>query len=60
MSLRRDGGKGFDASHPEPGGHFGLRLMQVRARQTDGIVKVESEQNRETCVMFTWMKEAEE
>ena len=49
-----DDGKGFDASQPEPNGHFGLKIMQARAAHIGGRVEVESKPGRGTRVMLTW------
>lgn len=49
-----DDGKGFDTSQPEPGGHFGLRVMQARAAHIGGRLEVESEQGRGTRVRLTF------
>lgn len=55
-----DDGKGFDASQPEPNGHFGLKIMQARAAHIGGQVQVESEQGRGTRVTLLWTVEAGE
>jgi signal transduction histidine kinase len=55
-----DDGKGFDVSQPEPNGHFGLKIMQARAKHIHGQVKVESEQGRGTRVTLSWVMEAGE
>lgn len=55
-----DDGKGFDASQPEPNGHFGLKIMQARAAHIGGNVEIESEQGRGTKVTLTWAMEAGE
>lgn len=49
-----DDGKGFDASQPEPSGHFGLQIMQARAAHIGGRVEVESERGRGTRLTLIW------
>ncbi|HQU37672.1 MAG TPA: ATP-binding protein, partial [Anaerolineales bacterium] len=49
-----DDGKGFDASQPAPGGHFGLQIMQARAKHIGGRIKLQSEVGRGTRVTLTW------
>jgi two-component system nitrate/nitrite sensor histidine kinase NarX len=52
--IVEDDGKGFDASQPEPSGHFGLRVMQARAAHIGGRLEVESEQGRGTRIRLRW------
>ena len=52
-----DDGKGFDASQPVPGGHFGLQIMQARAKHIGGRVELQSEIGRGTRVTLIWPEE---
>jgi signal transduction histidine kinase len=49
-----DDGLGFDASQPAPGGHFGLRIMQARAKHIGGRVEIQSMPGRGTRVTLAW------
>ena len=49
-----DDGTGFDASRPAPGGHFGLQVMQARAKHIGGRVELWSEVGRGTRVTLIW------
>ncbi len=49
-----DDGQGFDISRPAPGGHFGLRIMQARAKHIGGRLELQSTPGRGTCVTLTW------
>lgn len=55
-----DDGKGFDASQPEPNGHFGLKIMRARAAHIGGHVEIESERGRGTRVTLTWDAERDD
>ena len=35
-----DDGKGFDTTQPAPGGHFGLQIMQARAKHIGGEIEL--------------------
>lgn len=52
-----DNGKGFDSSQPEPGGHFGLKIMQARAAHIGGNVEIESARGCGTKVTLMWKAE---
>jgi two-component system nitrate/nitrite sensor histidine kinase NarX len=52
-----DNGKGFDTSQPAPGGHFGLQIMQARAKHIGGRVELQSEIGRGTRVTLIWSEE---
>ncbi len=54
-----DDGQGFDTSQPEPGGHFGLQIMQARAKHIGGHVELQSEVGRGTRVTLIWSEKAE-
>ena len=54
-----DDGKGLDISQPAPGGHFGLQIMQARAKHIGGRVELQSELGRGTRVTLIWPEEAE-
>ena len=54
-----DDGKGFDTSQPAPSGHFGLQIMQARAKHIGGRVEFQSELGRGTSVRLIWSNEAE-
>lgn len=49
-----DDGKGFDTSQPAPSGHFGLQIMQARAKHIGGRIEFQSEVGRGTRVTLTW------
>jgi nitrate/nitrite-specific signal transduction histidine kinase len=53
-----DNGQGFDASQPLPGGHFGLRIMQARAKHIGGRVEIQSMPGRGTRVTLIWTSDA--
>ena len=53
-----DDGQGFDASQPAPGGHFGLRIMQARAKHIGGTVEIQSMPGRGTRVTLVWTLDA--
>lgn len=55
-----DDGKGFDTSQPAPGGHFGLQIMQARAKHIGGRVKFQSELGQGARVTLTWSSEERE
>lgn len=55
--IVEDDGQGFDASQPEPSGHFGLQIMQARAKHIGGNVEIESTIGRGTQVKLTWKAE---
>jgi two-component system nitrate/nitrite sensor histidine kinase NarX len=52
-----DDGKGFDTAQPTPGGHFGLQIMQARAKHIGGRVELQSEIGRGTRVTLIWSEE---
>jgi len=49
-----DDGKGFDTSQPAPSGHFGLQIMQARAKHIGGRIEFQSKVGRGTRVTLTW------
>ena len=49
-----DDGRGFDTSQPAPGGHFGLQIMQARARHIGGEIEVRSAPGHGTRVTLKW------
>ncbi len=49
-----DDGKGFDTSQPAPSGHFGLQIMQARAKHIGGRIDFQSELGRGTRVTLMW------
>jgi two-component system, NarL family, nitrate/nitrite sensor histidine kinase NarX len=53
-----DDGQGFDTSQPAPGGHFGLRIMQARAKHIGGRVEIQSMPGRGTRVTLVWTLDA--
>ncbi|MCC6500001.1 MAG: type IV pili methyl-accepting chemotaxis transducer N-terminal domain-containing protein [Anaerolineales bacterium] len=55
--IVEDDGQGFDASQPEPSGHFGLQIMQARAKHIGANVEIESTIGRGTQVKLTWKAE---
>ncbi len=54
-----DDGKGFDTSQPAPGGHFGLQIMQARAKHIGGEISIQSTPGSGTHVTLTWQMEKE-
>ena len=54
-----DNGKGFDTTQPAPGGHFGLQIMQARAKHIGGRVELQSKLGGGTRVTLIWSNEAE-
>lgn len=51
FTLRiQDDGKGFDLRAPRPSGHYGLEIMQERARRTGSNLTIESAPGRGTVV----------
>lgn len=52
--IIEDDGQGFDTSQPAPGGHFGLRIMQARAKHIGGRVEIHSAPRRGTRVTLLW------
>lgn len=54
-----DDGKGFDISQPAPGGHFGLQIMQARAKHIGGEISLQSTPGSGTRVTLTWQMEKE-
>jgi two-component system NarL family sensor kinase len=52
-----DDGKGFDTSQPAPSGHFGLQIMQARAKHVGGNIEVRSTPGQGTRVTLTWTSE---
>ncbi len=55
-----DDGNGFDTSQPAPGEHFGLQIMQARAKHISGEIKVQSAPGSGTCITLTWQAEKEQ
>lgn len=55
-----DDGKGFDASQPAPGGHFGLQIMQARAKHIGGRIELQSTPGQGTHLTLIWPMEMEE
>lgn len=49
-----DDGMGFDTSQSAPGGHFGLQIMQARAKHIGGRVELESTPGHGTRVTLIW------
>jgi signal transduction histidine kinase len=56
--IIEDDGQGFDTSQPAPGGHFGLRIMQARAKHIGGRVEIQSMTGRGTRVTLVWTLDA--
>jgi signal transduction histidine kinase len=53
-----DDGQGFDASQPAASGHFGLRIMQARARHMGGSIELHSTPGGGTRITLMWPLEA--
>ncbi|KXK10869.1 MAG: putative two component system histidine kinase [Chloroflexi bacterium OLB14] len=49
-----DDGVGFNTSQPAPNGHFGLQIMQARAKHIGGEINYQSKQGSGTQVTLTW------
>ena len=54
-----DDGNGFDTTQPAPGGHFGLQIMQARAKHIGGEIEVQSAPESGTRITLTWAMEKE-
>ena len=52
-----DDGNGFDTSQPAPSGHFGLQIMQARAKHIGGTVELQSTPGSGTRVALMWSVE---
>lgn len=52
-----DDGNGFDTSQPAPSGHFGLQIMQARAKHIGGEISIQSTPGSGTRVTLTWSVE---
>lgn len=52
-----DDGRGFEATQSAPSGHFGLQIMQARAKHIGGNVEIVSAPGRGTRVVLTWRAE---
>lgn len=55
-----DDGNGFDTSQPAPSGHFGLQIMQARAKHIGGTVELQSTPGSGTRVTLMWSVEERE
>ena len=49
-----DNGQGFDTTQPAPGGHFGLQIMQARAKHIGGMIELQSISGHGTRIMLMW------
>ncbi|MBL8078179.1 MAG: type IV pili methyl-accepting chemotaxis transducer N-terminal domain-containing protein [Anaerolineales bacterium] len=58
--MIEDDGQGFDTSQPAPGGHFGLQIMQARAKHIGGEIGIQSMPGSGTCITLTWSDKAED
>jgi nitrate/nitrite-specific signal transduction histidine kinase len=54
-----DDGNGFDTTQPAPGGHFGLQIMQARAKHIGGEIEVQSMPESGTHITLRWAVEKE-
>ena len=54
-----DDGIGFDTTQPAPGGHFGLQIMQARAKHIGGEIEVQSTPESGTRITLKWAVEKE-
>lgn len=54
-----DDGVGFDISQPAPGGHFGLQIMQARAKHIGGRIELQSTPGCGTRLTLIWSMETE-
>jgi nitrate/nitrite-specific signal transduction histidine kinase len=57
--IIEDDGNGFDVSQPAPSGHFGLQIMQARAKHIGGEISLQSKQGSGTRITLTWQMEKE-
>lgn len=57
--IIEDNGKGFDTTQPAPGGHFGLQIMQARAKHIGGRIELQSKVGGGTRVKLIWSDKAE-
>ena len=58
--IVEDDGNGFDTTQPAPSGHFGLQIMQARAKHIGGEISIQSTPGSGTRVTLTWSDEAED
>lgn len=49
-----DDGQGYDISEPKPNGHFGLQIMEARAKHINGNLKLHSTKGCGSQVILTW------
>jgi signal transduction histidine kinase len=49
-----DDGQGYDAVQPAPAGHFGLQIMEARAKHMGGRIEFQSTPGRGTRVTLLW------
>ena len=52
--IVEDDGIGFDATQSAPSGHFGLQIMQARAKHIGGELSLQSARGSGTRVTLTW------
>ncbi|MCC7119087.1 MAG: GAF domain-containing protein [Anaerolineales bacterium] len=52
-----DNGKGFNTLQAAPSGHFGLQIMQARAKHIGGQVEFASSAGQGTRITLTWPEE---
>jgi nitrate/nitrite-specific signal transduction histidine kinase len=55
-----DDGQGFDASQSAPGGHFGLQIIEARAKHIGGRIEITSKPGCGTRVTLLWPQEISE
>ena len=58
VTVEEDG-NGFDTTQPAPGGHFGLQIMQARAKHIGGEIEVQSTPESGTRITLRWAVEKE-
>lgn len=54
--MIEDDGQGFDTSQPASGGHFGLQIMQARAKHIGGEISIQSTPGSGTRITLMWRK----
>ncbi len=55
--MIEDDGVGFNTSQPTPSGHFGLQIMDARAKHIGGRIEIESAPGCGTRVTLMWPQE---
>lgn len=54
--MIEDDGKGFDVSQSKPAGHFGLQVMEARAKQINGSLTIHSQKGHGSQITLKWIQ----